>query len=71
MYPTGLEGSLAASWHRGFFGCNTSVGVYLPANVGMIFESNNSCCMLYFSALLNLNCIKSYVIFMLLKTYNI
>ena len=37
MYPTGLEGSLASSWHRGFFECNTSVGVYLSANVGMIF----------------------------------
>ena len=39
MYPTGLEGSLASAWHRGFFECNTSVGVCLSANVGMILAA--------------------------------
>ena len=30
MYPTGPEGSLASSRHRGFFECNTMVGIIRP-----------------------------------------
>ena len=36
MYPTDPEGSLASSRHRGFFECNTMVGVCLSPRVGMI-----------------------------------
>ena len=37
MYPTGPDGYLASSRHRGFFEGNTMVDVCLYASVGMIF----------------------------------
>ena len=58
MYPTGPEGYLASSRHRGFFECNTMVDVCLSARVGMIFSEHNSSCMSY----LVHYCINSYVI---------
>ena len=52
--PTGLEGSLASSYPRDFFECNTMVGIYLSSNVGMIFNQLNSCCMSYFWCIIKL-----------------
>ena len=70
MYPTGPEGSLASSRHRGFFECNTMVGIGLSASVCMFFNEHNSSCMSYFWCIIKLILYK-FICNMLLNTYNI
>ena len=53
MYPTGPEGSLASSRHRGFFECNTMVGIGLSASVCMFLMNIILAACHIFGALLN------------------
>ena len=70
MYPTGPEGSLESSRHRGFFECNTMVGIGLSASVCMFFNEHNFSCRSYFWCIIKL-ILYTFICNMLLNTYNI